>query len=75
VLIVVPKVLKILGLRTDELLHQNGLSLKELAFEGSSENKHLLEIGRKTQRDSRTMRVATTVATFYLPASLVAVST
>ncbi|KAI1123893.1 hypothetical protein F5Y10DRAFT_285562 [Nemania abortiva] len=54
-----------------ELLHQNGLHLAQIAERDSQETKTMALLSDKTYRDSRTMRIATVVAMFYLPANLV----
>jgi len=60
--------------RNDELLHVNSDSLKEIANETARENKAMLIIARKSKADSKTMKIATLIATIYLPVSLVTVS-
>lgn len=47
--------------------------LQQLFSESREENKLLLELARQGQRDSRTMKAFGSVATMYLPASLIAV--
>ncbi|KAI1074716.1 hypothetical protein F5B20DRAFT_562757 [Whalleya microplaca] len=54
-----------------ELLHNNGLQLAQIAQNDSSETKIMTTIANKTYQDSRTTRIATVIAMFYLPANLV----
>ncbi|KAF8245659.1 hypothetical protein K440DRAFT_662644 [Wilcoxina mikolae CBS 423.85] len=64
-------IFKIMDFRNDELLRANSISLKELAHETARENKAMLTIACKSKADSRTMKIATLIATIYLPISLV----
>ncbi|KAF8541202.1 hypothetical protein BDD12DRAFT_529067 [Trichophaea hybrida] len=64
-------IFKIMDFRNDELLRVNSVSLKELADETARENKAMLTIARKSKADSRTVKIATLIATIYLPISLV----
>ena len=59
--------MKIMDFRNDELLRANGISLKELADKSAQENEAMLAIARKAKADSRTMKIASLVATVYLP--------
>ena len=55
------------------MLIKNGVSLAQLAQRGTADNKALAITTNKTQKDSRTMRIATIIAMVYLPANLVVV--
>ncbi|ETS86983.1 hypothetical protein PFICI_00811 [Pestalotiopsis fici W106-1] len=61
----------ILKFRGQELLHDNGVRLAQIAQADSVENKTMLSLADKTAQDSRTMRIATLIAMVYLPANLV----
>jgi hypothetical protein len=63
----------ILAFRGQEVLVKNGVSLAELAQAAAKDNKALAKMTDKTQKDSRTMRIATVIAMVYLPANLVVV--
>lgn len=63
----------ILTFRGQELQHENSLKLTQLAQADSVENKDMAILADLTYRDSRTMRIATVIAMFYLPANLVMV--
>jgi hypothetical protein len=72
---------KILEFRNDKTLRESNqvmqttLSvLQHLFSESRDENKLLLELAQQGQRDSRTLKAFGSVATMYLPASLIAVS-
>jgi hypothetical protein len=54
-------------------MHNNGLRLTQIALADSAETKAIVSLTDKTSQDSRTMRIATVVAMFYLPANLVMV--
>ena len=60
--------------RNDELLFKNSVSLKEIADETASENKAMVSMTGQFVVDSRTTKLATLIATVYLPASLLTVS-
>lgn len=62
-----------LAFSNQELLIRNGVSLEQLARAAATDNKVLAVMTDKTQKDSRTMRIATIVAMFYLPVNLVVV--
>ncbi|KAH8896843.1 hypothetical protein GQ53DRAFT_838316 [Thozetella sp. PMI_491] len=61
----------ILELHKQELLHSNGMKLAQIAQADSTETGVMVSLADKTAQDSRTMRIATVVAMFYLPANLV----
>lgn len=63
----------ILTFRGQELQHENTLKLTQLAQADAVENKDMAILADLTYRDSRTMRIATVIAMFYLPANLVMV--
>lgn len=63
----------ILTFRGQELQHENSLKLTQLAQADAVENKDMAILADLTYRDSRTMRIATVIAMFYLPANLVMV--
>lgn len=54
-------------------MHNNGMRLTQIALTDSAETKAMASLAEQTSQDSRTMRIATTVAMFYLPANLVMV--
>ncbi|OCK78362.1 hypothetical protein K432DRAFT_427331 [Lepidopterella palustris CBS 459.81] len=62
---------KILSFLSNELILENGLSLSQLVWSDSTEKKVVVKLAEETGRDSRSMRVATTIALMYLPANLV----
>lgn len=59
--------------RGQELQHENGLKLTQLVQADAVENKDMAILADLTYKDSRTMRIATVIAMFYLPANLVMV--
>lgn len=63
----------ILTFRGQELQYENSLKLTQLAEADAVENKDMAILADLTYRDSRTMRIATVIAMFYLPANLVMV--
>jgi hypothetical protein len=63
----------ILKYHGQELLHNNGLKLTQIAQNDSSDTKTMACLAEKTYQDSRTTRIATVIAMFYLPANLVTV--
>ncbi|MCJ1239935.1 hypothetical protein MMC14_007934 [Varicellaria rhodocarpa] len=66
------KLFQLLGFRSDNLLHQNGNSLREFASAASSENKSMLSLSKETSIDSRATRIAAFISLAYLPAGVVA---
>ncbi|KAI1116751.1 hypothetical protein F5Y14DRAFT_439594 [Nemania sp. NC0429] len=54
-----------------ELLHNNSLRLTQIAQNDAFETRTMAAIAEKTFHDSRTVRIATVIAMFYLPANLV----
>ncbi len=54
-------------------MYDNGVKLAQLAQSDATEKKIMVVLANKTAEDSRTMRIATIVAMFYLPANLVMV--
>ncbi|KAI0193438.1 hypothetical protein F4808DRAFT_358368 [Astrocystis sublimbata] len=54
-----------------ELLHRNSLRLTQIAQNDADENRTMAVLAEKTFHDSRTVRIATVIAMFYLPANLV----
>ena len=54
-----------------ELLHNNGLKLTQIAQNDSQETRTMAWLAGKTYQDSRVTRIATVIAMFYLPANLV----
>lgn len=73
-LISYPQNRTILNLRGQELSVHNGQSLAQIAQGQLEENRHMKTMTDKMYEDSRTVRIATIVAMFYLPATLVLVS-
>lgn len=65
--------MKIMDFRNDEQLEENSRTMKSLASETVLENRAMVTIANQTMADSRTMKIATVIATIYLPASLVTV--
>lgn len=63
----------ILKLYGQELMYHNGMKLTQIAQADSVETKVMVSLANQTSQDSRTMRIATVVAMFYLPANLVTV--
>jgi hypothetical protein len=70
---VFPKYKDILELQKQELLHSNGMKLAQIAQTDSIETSIMVSLADKTAQDSRAMRIAAVIATFYLPANLVIV--
>ncbi|KAL8678043.1 MAG: hypothetical protein Q9186_005574 [Xanthomendoza sp. 1 TL-2023] len=62
---------EILRLRSQSLMYDNGVKLAQLAQSDATEKKIMVMLANNTAEDSRTMRIATMVAMFYLPANLV----
>ncbi|KAI1742959.1 hypothetical protein F4680DRAFT_388269 [Xylaria scruposa] len=54
-----------------ELLHNNSLRLTQIAQNDAYETRMMAALANKTFQDSRTVRIATVIAMFYLPANLV----
>ena len=63
----------IINFRNQELLARNGSYLAQLAQGQLVESRSATIASDKTNKDSRTVRIATLVAMFYLPATLVLV--
>lgn len=70
---------KILDSRHDEVLLKTSTAmqaslevLKQIAFVSGEENRNLSKISAQNQADSHTLKALTTIATMYLPASLIA---
>jgi hypothetical protein len=59
--------------RNDQVLHRYGEAMNKLATEANRESSVMNELSEKMQKDSRSMRILTSVAFIYLPASLIAV--
>jgi hypothetical protein len=57
-----------------DLIHENGLSLRQLAFTEATERRLLSQFAEETSKDSKRMKIATIIATCYLPTNLVLVS-
>jgi len=75
------KLSKVLDARRDEVLLQTNAAmqanlemLKRIAFIAGEENQKPSKISSNTLKDSRALKSLTTIATMYLPASLIAVS-
>ena len=47
--------------------------LKRIAFQSNEESRGIAEISLQSQKDSRTLKALTYIATLYLPATLLAV--
>ncbi|KAI8628747.1 hypothetical protein F5Y19DRAFT_476291 [Xylariaceae sp. FL1651] len=54
-----------------ELLHDNSLRLTQIAQNDAYETRTMAALANKTFQDSRTVKIATVIAMFYLPANLV----
>ncbi|KAI1168438.1 hypothetical protein F5B18DRAFT_598367 [Nemania serpens] len=54
-----------------ELLHNNSFRLTQIAQNDAYETQTMAALADKTFQDSRTVRIATVIAMFYLPANLV----
>lgn len=63
----------ILKFHGQEVLYHNSVRLTQIAQADSVETKVMVSLADKTSQDSRTVRIATAVAMFYLPANLVTV--
>ncbi|KAI0549993.1 hypothetical protein F4679DRAFT_544427 [Xylaria curta] len=61
----------ILKYHGQELLHNNSLQLTQIAQNDAHETRTMATLADKTFQDSRTVRIATVIAMFYLPANLV----
>ncbi|KAF2259194.1 hypothetical protein CC78DRAFT_82270 [Lojkania enalia] len=61
----------ILEFRNQNVMKKNGIQLQRIAENDSKGKKVVADIAQWTYNDSRTMRIATVIAMFYLPASLV----
>jgi Mg2+ and Co2+ transporter CorA len=73
------KILEILRYRNDEInrsnnsaLLNNGIVLSQLIAASAKQSEALNELTKKTQRDSRAVKILSIVAALYLPASLIA---
>ena len=65
---------KIMEFRNDELLHANGISLKELADKSAQENETMLAIARRAKADSQTTKTAIETALIAICLPLTAVT-
>ncbi|KAL2815795.1 hypothetical protein BDW59DRAFT_153601 [Aspergillus cavernicola] len=61
----------ILNLHSQELIQTNGMALTHLTQANSLETKAIGSLADCARQESRTMRIATLVAVYYLPANLV----
>ncbi|KAK2603129.1 hypothetical protein N8I77_009609 [Diaporthe amygdali] len=61
----------ILTFHGQELQHDTSLKLTQLVQADAIENRDMAVLADLTYKDSRTMRIATVIAMFYLPANLV----
>ncbi|PCH07913.1 Hypothetical protein PENO1_009160 [Penicillium occitanis (nom. inval.)] len=61
----------ILNFRNQDLLVTNGLHLAKLTELNHRDSETLVDMAATSSRDSKTTRIATMIAMFYLPASLV----
>lgn len=59
--------------KNDHVIHRHGEALNQLASQMNRETMMMNNLSEKMQRDSRSMRILTSVALIYLPASLIAV--
>lgn len=66
--------MKILEYRNDETIHRDSEASQQILSASHAENRIIVPLSEKMQRDSRWTRVVTCIAFIYLPASLVAVS-
>jgi dUTPase len=65
----------IISFRNQDLLAENGAQLHRIAESNSREARLMADTANLVYKDSRTMRIATTIALIYLPANLVMVCT
>ncbi|OCK76318.1 hypothetical protein K432DRAFT_428802 [Lepidopterella palustris CBS 459.81] len=61
----------VLAFCNQEVDIKNGVALGQLAHAGAADSRYLATMTEETQKDSRTMRIATVIAMVYLPANLV----
>jgi hypothetical protein len=66
--------MKILDFRNDEVMQTNAANTHAILEATGRENEIMRIISQKTQIDSRSTRILTSVALAYLPANFVAVS-
>jgi hypothetical protein len=66
--------LKILDYRHDENIRLNVSGTRELLVAAEQESTMLKDIAKRTQQDSRSMKIVTFIALVYLPGTFVAVS-
>lgn len=62
-----------MGFVNQETVVRNGFALERLGHAGQVDNENISRIAEDTQKESRTMRIATIIAMVYLPANLVLV--
>ena len=66
--------MKILDFRNDEAMRINASHTQAILKATGEENETIRAISKKTQVDSRSMKILATIAIAYLPANFVAVS-
>jgi hypothetical protein len=59
---------------TSRAIRENIVSLEAISLESHEESRVLRRIAQQTEKDSITLKTLTFIATVYLPASLIAVS-
>ena len=57
-----------------ETMNQSLEALRGITYQTQKENNTLSRVALQTQKDSKALKALTTIATVYLPASLIAVS-
>jgi Mg2+ and Co2+ transporter CorA len=68
------QILKMMDQRNDHAMQRNGEILEQLTLQTNRESRLMTELSEKMATDSQIMRILTSVAIFYLPPSLIAVS-
>ncbi|KAL2870915.1 uncharacterized protein BJX67DRAFT_210551 [Aspergillus lucknowensis] len=61
----------ILKFNSQELIQNNGITLTQLTQTNTIETRAIVSLADQARQESRTMRIATVVAVYYLPANLV----
>ncbi|KAL2811839.1 hypothetical protein BJX63DRAFT_397920 [Aspergillus granulosus] len=61
----------ILKFHSQELIQYNGMALTKLTEINTTETRAMVSLADRARQESRTMRIATVIAVYYLPANLV----
>lgn len=56
------------------MIYENGLSLKQLGLAEATERKQLSHFAEEARKDSKRVKIATLIATYYLPTNIVLAS-